>query len=210
MVGFNPRFSSFSKEAKALFTKRANPLIVNYRINAGFIPKSHWSQDIKEGGGRIIGEICHFIDLIQFLVGSPPVKVYAEGISPRTENVLSSDNLVACIKFEDGSIGNITYSALGNKKVSKERIEIFGNNSVFVIDDFRSSEWVGNGTIKKRKKWVGQDKGHKEEVRTFIQALLEGQPLPIDFSETVITTLTTFKVVESIYKDMPVNIYSIP
>ncbi len=205
MVGFNRRFSSFSIEAKSLFSRRANPLIVSYRINAGFIPKNHWTQDIKEGGGRIIGEICHFIDLMQFLVGSPPIKVYAEGITPGTEGVLSSDNLVICIRFKDGSIGNITYSALGNKKFSKERIEIFGDNSIFVIDDFRSSEWVGNGTIKKRKKWFGQDKGHKEEIKTFIKALLGGEPLPIDFNETVITTLTTFKIIESLSKGIPVK-----
>lgn len=206
MVGFNRRFSSFSKEARALFANRINPLIVNYRVNAGFIPKNHWSQDIKEGGGRIIGEICHFVDLIQFLVGSPPIRVYAEGISPRTDDVLVSDNLVICIKFEDGSIGNVTYSALGDKRISKERIEIFGDNSVLVIDDFRSLEWMGNNTIKKRRKWLGQDKGHREEIRTFIQALVKGQPLPIDFSESVITTLTTFKIVESLYKGTPINI----
>lgn len=206
MVGFNRRFSSFSKEAKALFAKRVNPLIVNYRVNAGFIPKTHWSQDIREGGGRIIGEICHFVDLIQFLIGSPPVRVYAEGISPRTDDVLISDNLVVCIKFEDGSVGNVTYSALGSKRISKERIEIFGDNSVLVIDDFRGSEWVGNNKIKKKRKWLGQDKGHKAEVRAFIQALLEKQPLPIDFGEAIITTLTTFKIVESLYKGMPVNI----
>lgn len=206
MVGFNRRFSSFSKEARALLANRINPLIVNYRVNAGFIPKNHWSQDIKEGGGRIIGEICHFVDLIQFLVGSPPIRVYAEGISPRTDDVLVSDNLVICIKFEDGSIGNVTYSALGDKRISKERIEIFGDNSVLVIDDFRGSKWVGNNTIKKRRKWLGQDKGHREEIRTFIQALVKGQPLPIDFSESVITTLTTFKIVESLYKGTPINI----
>lgn len=205
MVGFNRRFSSFSREAKDLFVNRVNPLIINYRINAGFIPKSHWTQDIKEGGGRIIGEVCHFVDLIQFLVGSQPIKVYAEGISPKTEDVLSTDNVAISIKFKDGSVGNIIYSALGNKRGSKERIEIFGDNSIFIIDDFRSSEWMGD-SIRKRKKWLGQDKGHTEEFRVFIQSLLSGQPLPINLREVIITTLTTFKIVESLHKGVPISV----
>ncbi|MBC8232324.1 bi-domain-containing oxidoreductase [bacterium] len=207
MVGFNRRFAPFTKEAKGFFANRTSPLAINYRINAGFIPKDSWVHDPVEGGGRIIGEVCHFVDLIQYLVGVEPSKVYAEAISESDKSPATSDTVCIGLKFKDGSIGTINYFANGDKAFPKERIEIFGDNSVCVIDDFRSAMLIRNG--KKKLLRSKQDKGHKAEVEQFIRSILNDEPSPIDFKEAVITTLTTFKILESFNTGAPVEIESV-
>ena len=114
---------------------------MNFRVNAGFIPKDHWTQT-KAGGGRIIGEICHFIDLMQFFTDSEPVKVFAECIDSRNDKLKNDDNISITVKFSDGSVGNLVYTANGDKALPKERFEIFGGNMVFIIDDFRQGNTV--------------------------------------------------------------------
>jgi polar amino acid transport system substrate-binding protein len=204
MVGFNRRFSHFTKSAKDFFASRMFPLAVNYRINAGFIPRDNWVHDPKEGGGRIIGEVCHFVDLIQYLIGSEPTKVYAETITSNNAEQVDADNVNITLKFHDGSLGSISYLANGDKSFEKERIEAFGGGSTCVIDDFRSAMLVRNGG----KKWLKskQDKGHRAELEAFVQAVKSGDEMPIPFQEIVMTTLTTFKIIESIQKGTPVEI----
>jgi predicted dehydrogenase/threonine dehydrogenase-like Zn-dependent dehydrogenase len=206
MVGFNRRFAPFTQEAKRFFANRAGPLVVNYRINAGFIPKESWVHDPEEGGGRIVGEVCHFVDFIQYITGSAPVKVYAEAIPRQDKSALTSDTVCVNLKFKDGSMGTINYLANGDKALPKERIEIFGDNSIFIIDNFRSIEWVRRGKRKRRKSWLRQDKGHLGELQAFVEAIKDGKPSPIDFQEAVMTTLTTFKIVESIARGVPIEI----
>src|SRR4030042_3549772 len=135
MVGYNRRFSPHALKAIEYFKDRKDPMVINYRINAGFIPPDHWVHSEEEGGSRIVGEICHFVDMMQFLTKSNPVRVYAERISGNNRTALNSDNAVIALKFNDGSVGNIIYSASGDKAYSREQIEIFSEGRTVVIKD---------------------------------------------------------------------------
>lgn len=193
MVGFNRRFSPCIVKAKMQFSNRVTPLMINYRINAGYLPSDHWAHG-EEGGGRIIGEVCHFVDLIQFLTGSVPVKVYATRLSPN-DKISADDNLSVVLSFADGSQGNILYTALGDKSIGKEYIEIFGNGASAVIDDFKS-----RGLI------INKNKGHLEEIDAFLKSVLNGGDAPIPPNEIFLSTLATLKIYESLRVGMPVNI----
>ena len=204
MVGFNRRFSPFTQEAVEFFAGRRLPMCINYCINAGFIPKDNWVQDIEEGGGRIIGEVCHFVDFLYYLIGSKPIKVYAEAISSQNENITNNDHLLVTLKFEDGSIGEISYFANGDKSFPKERVEIFCENSICIIKDFRRASFIRNDR-EKRIKRTTQDKGHFTELKMFFERIQQGKESPISFEELVITTDTTFKITESLNKGTPMQ-----
>src|SRR5688572_10551019 len=121
MVGFNRRFSDVAVAAKREFSTVREPLVMNFRVNAGFIPKDHWTQR-EPGGGRVLGEVCHFIDLMQFFAGEP-VKVYAENIDSQNDSLQNADNIAVVVKFANGSVGNLTYVANGDKAMPKEHLE---------------------------------------------------------------------------------------
>lgn len=200
LVGFNRRFSPFAVKVKEFFADRMEPLVLNYRVNAGFIPGDNWVHDPDEGGGRVIGEVCHFVDLLQFLANSSPVKVYAEAASGIHD---MGDNVNISIKFEDGSIGTITYLSCGDKTFSKERVEVFSEGKVAVIDDYRSGSITKNGTTKKLR---GHGKGHEQEFEEFALALTNGNECPIPFKESAMVTHVMFKIMESIKKGIPVEV----
>ena len=197
VVDFNRRFSSLVIQLKERLASRKRPLLMSYRINAGFIPKESWIQDIKEGGGRIIGEGCHFIDLLQNICGAKPIDVYAAGSFCNNEQHMNKDNMIITIRFADGSVGNIIYASDGNSKLSKERLEIFGDGSSFVIDDFKSAVFMSNGKTENIKLKT-QDKGHSAILSAFI-GMAEGKgETPVPFDEAVSTTKATFAVLESL------------
>jgi polar amino acid transport system substrate-binding protein len=175
---------------------------MNFRVNAGFLPKDHWTQT-SAGGGRIIGEICHFIDLMQFFTDSDPVKVYSECIKSTNDKLKDDDNISITLRFANGSVGNLVYTANGDKALSKERFEIFGGNTVFIIDDFRKGLLYKNN---KEKQIRSSGKGHKQEVENFIHALESGSLQPISFQSLCLTTLTTFKIIESLSTGIPQSI----
>ncbi len=202
MVGFNRRFADISVKAKEEFRNVGEPLVMNFRVNAGFIPKDHWTQTAA-GGGRIIGEICHFIDYMQFFADSEPVRVYAECMDSENDKLKNDDNIAITVKFASGSVGNLVYTANGDKGLPKERFEIFGGNAVFVIDDFNAGALYRDNR-EKRIKTAG--KGHKQEVGAFIGALEKGEPVPISFRSICLTTLTTFKIQESLATGLPQSI----
>ncbi len=202
MVGFNRRFADISVQAKEAFKNVGEPLVMNFRVNAGFIPKDHWTQT-KAGGGRIVGEICHFIDLMQFFADSDPVKVFAECIDTTSEKIKNDDNIAITVKFSNGSVGNLVYTANGDKGLPKERFEIFGGESVFVIDDFNSG---GAYRDSREKKIKTAGKGHNQEVIAFMGALERGEAVPISFRSICLTTLTTFKIQESLVTGLPQSI----
>lgn len=184
MVGFNRRFSPLAQEAKKTFANRDTPLSILYRVNAGHIPREHWTQDPVEGGGRIIGEVCHFVDLMQFLTGVPPVSVFAESVSAKSPQIVDADSVFITLRFADGSNGVVAYLSEGDKALAKERVEIFGAGKSFVIDDFRS------GKI--------QDKGQRTQIKQICAALREGGPAPISLDELTSTTRTTFRILDSL------------
>jgi polar amino acid transport system substrate-binding protein len=204
MVGFNRRFSPLVQKVKRFLHPLQNPLVIHYRVNAGFVPKTHWAQDPIEGGGRILGEVCHFVDLMQYLTDAEPLKVYAEAISSLNTSITDFDNVNITVKFNDGSLGVITYVALGDPGPGKERIEIFGDNATVIIDDFKMAALYDN---RKTKKVWAKGKGHREEVEAFISALKAGNSAPIDFKSLVLTTITTFNIHESLNKRTPIYIH---
>ena len=194
MVGFNRRFAPISIYLKKEFSKIGEPLVMNFRVNAGFIPKDHWTQ-MDAGGGRIVGEICHFVDLMQFFTDAKPVKVFAECISTQNSQAKGDDNIAVIIKFSDGSVGNLTYVANADKSLAKEHLEIFGAGKAGVIEDFRSGIIYKNNKAQQLKL---SGKGQKQEVQEFISSLKKGKGSPISFESLYLTTLTTLKIQDSL------------
>ena len=205
IVGYNRRFSHLARAAKTFFTDRQAPLSINYRVNAGRIPSSHWAQDAREGGGRIIGEVCHFIDFMHFMTGSLTTRVYAESIVSRNQEITNEDSVFITLRFADGSNGSIAYVAEGDKALPKERIEIFGAGKSFVIDDFRSCIAYQDGREKKTK-LRAQDKGQEAEVSAVCAVVLEGKPAPIALADLATTTRATFRIRDSLRTGLPVEV----
>ena len=203
MVGFNRRFANVSQKIKKAFGGVTEPIVVNIRVNAGFIPKDHWTQNPSIGGGRIIGEMCHFIDLMQYFTESMPVKVYASCINSTNDKIESKDNIAITINFANGSIGNLTYLANGDKSLPKELIEVFGGGIIGRIHDFRSGDLHQFNKVRKLK---SDSKGHKQEVMAFIESISSGQEVPISFESIKLTTRTTFKIIDSINTGLPQSI----
>lgn len=205
MVGFNRRFAPLVVEARKAFAGHSGPLSMIYRVNAGAIPGVHWTQDLEEGGGRVIGEVCHFVDLLQFLCGAPAVTVYA--VAAETSDAgTPEDNLSITIRFADGSVATIAYFSTGDKAIPKEYLEIYGDGKTFVLDDFRRARYASGGAVRVLK-GRGQDKGQAAELAAFTNAVLGKGPVPIPFAELVNTTLTTFRILDSVRqrREVPVD-----
>jgi len=181
MVGFNRRFAPFSQRLKAFLGDRQEPLMANYRVNAGYLPASHWLHDLSQGGGRIIGEGCHFIDFLTFLVGDVPKSVAAFALPD--EGHYQEDNVHLSFMFPDGSIGTVDYLANGDKAFPKERLEVFTAGQVAVLDDFRTLELVQNGKRQYHRARLRQDKGHRAEWQTFTDAVIHGGQPPIPYDQ---------------------------
>ena len=192
MVGFNRRFAPMVEKVKAFLPEEA-PKTLHFRINAGNLPGDHWVHDPKVGGGRILGEACHFIDLAVFLAGSPIQSVTARALD-NGRNLL--DTVVIQLGFENKSIASITYCSQGNSNLSKEYYEVFCQGTTAILDDFQSLTLYGK-TVKKEKA-SSQDKGHRKEVELFLESLNRGGSGPISFAECYHSMLATFKVMESI------------
>lgn len=193
-VGFNRRFAPLALQLSDFFEDHAEPMHVHYRINAGYIPLNHWTQDAALGGGRIIGEACHFIDFITFLVGASPVSVIAHALPD--DGKYREDNVSMTFSFPDGSIGVVDYLANGDKSSPKERVEVFCGGKIAVLDDFRALELIENGN---RKIIQGvQEKGWKNEMMAFARSIREGGPQPIPYEQLIGVTKASFAAVESI------------
>jgi predicted dehydrogenase len=181
MVGFNRRFAPFSQQLKEFLDERQEPLMAHYRINAGYLPSTHWLHNPSLGGGRIIGEGCHFIDFLTFLVGEAPASVTAFALPD--EGRYQEDNVHLILNFPDGSIGSIDYLANGDPAVPKERVEVFSDGKVAILDDFRSIEIIQDGKRRTSRSRLRQDKGHRAEWIAFNEAVtFSGQP-PIPYSQ---------------------------
>lgn len=192
-VGFNRRFSPFITEAKKQLGSGNTPINIIATMNAGFIPGNSWVHDLQVGGGRIIGEACHLIDLMVYLTGSlvDSVVMNAMGENPEA----NTDNASILLKFKNGSTGVINYFANGNKAYSKERFEVYSQNRTIVVDNFRKSEYFG---FSKSGKSGSQDKGHEEQFRLFLQSLQQGGAATIPFDEIMNTSKAAIAAVESL------------
>lgn len=196
MVGFNRRFAPMTARLKSFLASISEPLALHYRINAGCLPSDHWVNDREQGGGRVLGEVCHFVDLLMFLSGSPIIEVDARGIG--NSGRYSGDNVVIAMRFANGSEGTISYLANGDRSFSKERIEVFGGRSAAALEDFRRLELVRNGRKEAIHSRWRQDKGHRGEWAAFSNSVLQSSEAPIRFEELVGSTLTTLRIDESI------------
>ncbi len=204
MVGFNRRFSPMAQRLKAFFAPVNEPLLMHYRVNAGFLAANHWTQDPEEGGGRILGEVCHFIDFLTFLAGAWPVRVQTNALA--NQGQYSDDNLTIRLEFANGSQGTITYVANGDKAYSKERVEVFGGGAVGVLEDFRGLELVRGGRKQSERSRLSQDKGHRAEWEAFLKSLRTGGPPPIPFEEIVAVSLATLRALHSRRLGEPVTV----
>ncbi|MCK6539085.1 MAG: bi-domain-containing oxidoreductase [Anaerolineales bacterium] len=202
MTGFNRRFAPLANSLNSQISNSREPKYIHYRVNAGPIPLDHWTHDPAVGGGRIIGEACHFIDFITFLVGAPPISVTAQALPDAGK--YREDNVSMTFTFPDGSIGVVDYLANGDKSFPKERVEVFCGGQVSVLDDFVSLVTVRDGR-KKRVKGA-QDKGHVAEWIAFVRSVREGGEPPIPYEQLIGVTKCTFAAMEALRTGNKVSI----
>lgn len=195
MVGFNRRFAPLAVEMHSLLAGRSQPVNVVYTVNAGAIPPDHWTQDPKVGGGRIIGEACHFVDLIRYLVGHSIMGVGAQMIGDAHGVIVREDKMTLLLELADGSTGTVHYLANGSRRYPKERIEVFSEGRVLVLANFMTLRGYGWEGFGHRRLWR-QDKGHVAEVRAFVERVQKGGNLLISWDELEEVTLATFAAVE--------------
>jgi polar amino acid transport system substrate-binding protein len=196
MVGYNRRFAPIAREVKERFSKRSGPMTIVYRVNAGQLPADHWTHDGTEGGGRIVGEVCHFIDFVQFLTGALPERVTATGVPQAQSAALVDDSVVISLSMSDGSVASIVYTASGDNSVPKEHVEVFCDRSVARIDDFKRGVFIRGGKSA-RLGGNNQDKGHAAEISAFLDAVRSGGDAPISLDSLVGTSLACFAALES-------------
>lgn len=196
MVGFNRRFSPAMQLLKEHIQHRRSPLMIHYRLNGGYISPEHWIQT-AEGGGRNLGEACHMYDCFRFLTDAPVVDIQASSINPGSLPYLRNDNFVATLSYEEGSVGTLTYTALGPKQgLPKERIEVFCDGDAFIIDDYRCLIRASDGAVL----WSGEtDKGHFTELERLGQCLKSGDSSLISFDEIIETTAVCICIEDLLY-----------
>lgn len=191
LTGFNRRFSRCGALAVKALAGRSGPMVVSYRVNAGHIPADNWVHS-KEGGGRNLGEACHFYDFFTFLTQSPVTRIQAQSIRPASAHDRRTDNFIATTSFEDGSVASLTYTALGSREYPKEQVDIFFDSKVINIYDFKRLDAIGIRlpALKSR----APDKGHREELQVFARTVREGGPWPIPLWQQVQATRISLEV----------------
>jgi polar amino acid transport system substrate-binding protein len=205
MVGLNRRFAPMTKMMKE-FIGPSGPMQMAYRVNSGSIPPTGWLHNPEEGGGMLVGEMCHFADLMQFIAGEKPVAVFAASLNTNNANICSCDNVSITIKFDKGSVGVLNYNTLGDKSFSKERLEVFAGGKAAVLDDFRRLELISSGK-KIIKKSVNQDKGQPEQIAETIEAFRQNIS-PISFEDIINGMRIIFAAKKSLSISAPVQINS--
>lgn len=184
MVGYNRRFSPFAMEINCRLQDRINPVLIHYTMNAGYLPYDHWTQT-AEGGGRLIGEACHIFDLFRFIISAPVKSISVDAINPNTSSVRSSDNFVATVTYQDGSLATLLYTSVGHPAYQKERMEVFCDERVMIMDDYLALHEYGQK--EKHSMAKRQDKGHLAELQAFHRAWIEGVRFPIPLNELLET-----------------------
>lgn len=205
MVGFNRRFSPPVRTTRDWFSEVREPLTVSIRINAGALPKDHWTQSEEVGGGRIIGEACHSIDLAAYLTGSRPVRVFAESVGGPRAPAVTDDRCFITLRHANGSISSIGYLAGGDRSFGKERVEVTGGGRIAILEDFRELTTSVDGKVKKEKRWQ-PDKGHRAEIEAFAEALSAGGASPIAWEELRAVSLASILAVRSLREGMPLDV----
>lgn len=190
MVGYNRRYSPFTDRIRREVAGRSHPLMINYKMNAGYLPVDHWTQG-HEGGGRLLGEACHIIDLFRSIVGHPVSSIHCAPIRGNNPAALANDNFCLTLTYEDGSVANLTYTSLGHRDISKERMEVFFDQKAFILDDYLTME--AHGMPKAEMTLKQQDKGHAAELEAFRDAASSGERFPIPWEEMIETWWVTWQ-----------------
>jgi predicted dehydrogenase/threonine dehydrogenase-like Zn-dependent dehydrogenase len=202
-VGFNRRFAPLLRRAVEFVRPGEERVVGIYRVSAGALPPEHWTHDLEHGGGRLLGEGCHFVDSLAFLAGSPVSDVFATGYGAPSAPVQARDNVVVSLTFANGSTGSIAYIADGSGKVAKERLEAFAGSRTAILDDYRSLELAGATTERVSERT--QDKGHDAEIAAFLAGIRSGVP-PVALEEVANVSLATLAIVESLRTARPVRL----
>lgn len=195
MVGFNRRFAPLAVQLRE-FSHTGEPLMLSYRVNAGYLPPEHWTQDLAQGGGRLLGEGCHFVDFANWFVGEAPVQVYAQALADAGR--YHQDNFALVLTYPSGSIATITYLANGDKHAGKERVEVSSGGRLGALDDYRELTLHRNGGTRRVKARLGADKGHKAEVAQFLAVVGGREPAAMGWADIEATMLTTFAAQDSL------------
>jgi predicted dehydrogenase len=196
-VGFNRRFAPAAVRLRERTERRTSPLHARYRVNAGRVPPGHWTLDPDVGGGRIVGEACHFVDLLAFVVGERIVRVQAERAG--------ADGAAALLRFGDGSTAVLEYVTSGDASLGKEHLEVHWEGESLVLDDYRRLTLHAGGRAEDL--WKGaQDKGHAAEIAAFVRAVRSGGASPVPFDEAVDATDATFAILESIATGVAIDL----
>ena len=202
-VGFNRRFAPLAVKARDRLAQAGGTRFVLLRVNAGALPAESWLNAPEEGGGRILGELCHFVDLARFLVGTDIASVQASAAAVKQG---TCDDLTVSLNFADGSLATIAYTALGDTAYSKELVEGFAGGTVVTVNDFRSMTVTAGGKETKAGRGMEQDKGHAAELKAFVDAVAAGGPAPADEAELVQSSFATIAVLESLQRGGPVDL----
>ena len=195
-VGFNRRFAPLLGQLRDFVVSPPSPVTTTYRVSAGRLPTDHWTHDLEQGGGRLIGEGCHFIDSLLFVTGSEIEEVHATGYGDSQLPVQARDNVEVTLGFANGSVGSIVYVADGSGRVSKERLEAFSGSRSAILDDYRSLELFG-ADGKESRGGRSQEKGHRFEIDAFLRGAEQGQA-PVALGEVANVSLATLAAVESL------------
>lgn len=201
MTGFNRRYAPFTARLRDL-TASGAPATIQARVNAGPLPPDHWTKDLDVGGGRILGEMCHFVDLVTYLARSAPVSVFAHAAGAASPQ--GAEDVVATLSFANGSVASVLYAATGDPSTGKERIEVFCGGSTGIVDDWKTLTVATSGKHAEEKGRM--DKGHAAEVAAFLTAVRAGGSLADSFTLDVVSTRATLAVVESLATGLPVTL----
>ncbi len=204
MVGHNRRFSPHANKMHTWLAHRVNPAVLSYRVNAGKVPHDHWVHSDREGRSRIVGEMTHFIDLMQYVLNEKPISVFTQRVSGDDQSIINNDNLIATIHFNRGSIASLIYTAAGNRSLNREYLEIFFDEKAILSTDFRISQLIA-GKQSEKFKTSKQEMGYQEEIHTFINRVL-GKSDTISLEDTFISMQTAFAMEESLGKNEMIGI----
>ncbi len=205
MVGHNRRFSPHVQQLQKWLLLRKNPMVLQLRVNSGFVTSDHWVHSEEEGRSRIVGEMTHFIDLLQALTGSMVMRLYAERIGGDNRSVINNDNIAVTIKFNEGSVANFTYSASGDKSYSREKLEVFSEGNILVLEDFRISRRYFGGKIETFKTH-GQQMGYREELQHFSLCVKGKESISVSLNESFATMKTAFAIEKSLASGLAISL----
>jgi predicted dehydrogenase len=203
LVGFNRRFAPLAGRLRE-FVETGEPRLLTYRVNAGYLPPDHWTQDPAQGGGRLLGEGCHFLDFANWVQGEAPSVVFVQATDDAGK--YRQDNFVVTLTYPSGGVATIVYASNGDKAAGKERVEVFSGGRLAVLDDYRTLELHRGGRVARIRERLKADKGHAAECAAFIESLRTGGDAPIPWAEIVGSTQAALAAAESLASGAPVAV----